>query len=169
MCFGGEFLLGVNSGIGGCVFDSPLDDLARHRLRLEHVPRERRVGIRDGEANGVHRGEILACLLESRLISGVARSRMGSGMTRRLGEVDQTGPHQTVEICDPERNRSARKTGDCTVMRRNIHRPAIDDLFACLGDGEKSSRDGLQELGTNPVHLVHDAGSRTRAFAPGSS
>jgi len=80
-------------------------------------------------------------------------------MTRRLRELDQARPHQTMEIRDPERDRLACKANDHTMTRSDIHCPAIDDLFACLGDGEKSSRDSFQELGTNPVHLVHDASS----------
>ena len=80
-------------------------------------------------------------------------------MTVRLGAVDQTSPHQTMEIRDPEGIHSARKSGDNTTMRKDIHCPAIDDLFASLGDGKESSRHGLQELGTNPVHLVHDTSS----------
>jgi len=78
-------------------------------------------------------------------------------MTRRLREVDQASPHQAMEIRDPEKNRLVRETDGCIMTRRNAHCPAIDDLFAGLRDGEKSSRDGFQELGTNPVHLVHDA------------
>ena len=80
-------------------------------------------------------------------------------MDGRLREVVQTSPHQTMEICDPERNRLARKANNYAMTRVNVHCPAIDDLFTCLGNGEKSSRDGFQELGTNPVHLVHDASS----------
>ena len=92
------------------------------------------------------------------MVSVVARICVGLGMTSRLREVDQARPHQTMEICDPERSNLARKT-DRMLKGRNPHCPAIDNLFAGLGGREKSSRDGFQELGTNPVHLVHDAGS----------
>jgi len=126
---------------------------------MKHVPHERREGVRDCEADRIHRGEVIDCVRESRLICGVACGCVGFGVARGLREVNQARPHQTMEISDPERSRSARKTNDGAITRMYIHCPAIDDLFACLGDRKKSSRDGIQEFGANPVHLVHDASS----------
>jgi len=148
----------VSCGVGSCVFDSALYEVVRFRRRVEHVLREHREGVRDGEANRVRREEVFGCLRKGRFVCGVARIRVGFGMSRMLREVNQARPHQTMKICDPERNRSARKADNRTA-RTNVHCPAIDDLFASLGDGEKSSRDGFQELGANPVHLVHDTSS----------
>lgn len=114
MRFGGELLVGVSGNVGGCVLDGALDNVVR-RWRVEHVPRERRVGVGNAESDRIHRAEIFDCLLMSRVVSVVTGSRVGFGMTGRLWEFNQTSPHQTMEICNPERNRSA---GRQTTTRR---------------------------------------------------
>ena len=57
----------------------------------------------------MHRAEIFDCLLESRLIGGVARGCVGFGMARILREVIQASPHKAMEIRDPERNYLAQR------------------------------------------------------------
>ena len=148
----------VSCSVCSCVFNSSLYEVVRFRGRVEHILREHREGVGDGETNRVHRGEVFGCLGESRFVCGVARIRVGFGVSRMLREVNQARPHQTMEICDPERSRSDWET-DNRATRTNVHCPAIDDLFASLGNGKQSSRDGFQELGANPVHLVHDTSS----------
>lgn len=69
---GREFFVRASSDVGVCVFDSALEDVDCLWRRVEYIPRERREGIRDGETDRVHRGEILGCLLERLLVSVVA-------------------------------------------------------------------------------------------------
>ena len=149
----------VSCGVGGCFFDSAFSEVVRLRWRVEYVLREHREGVGDGETDGVHCREVFGCLGESRVVCVATRIRVSFGVGRMLREVNQTRPHQTMEIRDPKRNRLGQETDSDTTTKTNVHCPAIDDLFACLGDGEKSSRDCFQELGANPVHLVHDASS----------
>ena len=68
----------------------------------------------------MHRGEVFGCLGESRFVCGVARIRVSFGVGRMLSEVNQTGPHQTMEICDPKINRLDMETDDYAATRTYI-------------------------------------------------
>lgn len=97
----------VSLGVGRRVFYGSLHDGARLLRAVEHILRERPERVRDAETDGVHRGEVFDRLRNCRLICSVTRVRVGLRMAGRLGEVDQTRPHQPMEIRDPERMCSA--------------------------------------------------------------